>query len=214
MERFRLTTSDLPLNFYRVQYPGTWTNFDEEGRLAAKDTESTHSTESSLRDAVIDAFKWNSYTPSPFIIVFSDRDHAERWAVTMSKSRGECEVFTIDTRQLDGVHIFKLSTLVDKLGIKLPEKAQQHKNMAYLCLHWIPATALSSSESTSSIQESETISVMLLESALLISGKDGRMKGIRYWRFTRITLFRGRAPTGARRCMAITARTKKSNRTI
>ena len=156
MERYRLDVDCLPNLFYRVQYPGTQTIHDETG-FSTKGVVSSSPNEDEFKDLVAEAFQWDSLVPSPFINVFSEKDHAENWALKWLHVEDEvCKVLAIKTCELDSVMVFKLSTLMDELGINLRGGALQHKKGAYLCLHRIPARAVGTSESLSSIKSSKT----------------------------------------------------------
>jgi len=170
MEQFRLDIHDLPTSFHRVQYPGSQTTYNESG-LSARDTTSFYPEDrTKFRDSVAEAFKWSSRIPSPYVAVFSEKDHAQNWALRWTDRNGpDCEVVTIDSRELDGVYIFKLSTIVDELNIALPNGASQHEKGAYLCLHRVPAKAVQSSESTSSIRASKIANTQVSGFMVLIS---------------------------------------------
>ena len=155
MEQYRLDIDCLPSLFYRVQYPTSHTIHDETG-LSARGTISSNPDEDEFKDLVAKAFIWGSDVPSPFIKVFSEKDHAENWALKWLDVEDErCSLLTIESCQLDSVKVFKVSTLVNNLGINLPDGALQHKKGAYLCVHRIPARAVCTSESLSSIEASE-----------------------------------------------------------
>lgn len=155
MELYRLDISALPPEFYRVQHPGCRTIYDEDG-LRARDTASIFTNDADLHASVYQAFLWSSATDSPFVAVFSDKSHAENWALRRSETLdADCQLITVKTTELGSVHVFKLSTLVHRLGIALQEGASQHEHGAYLCLHRIPANALVVVRSTSEIKRGQ-----------------------------------------------------------
>jgi hypothetical protein len=105
-----------------------------------------------LRAAVVAAFTWSSRVPSPFIAVFSDREHATRWAISChQREQGQVTLAEVDTSRLTNVRVLKLSTLVQELAIVLAEGAAQHEEGAYLCLRQIPRTAIVSITSASEL---------------------------------------------------------------
>ena len=55
---------------------------------------------------------------------------------------GDVRIFRIKTALLGDTIVFKLSTLVEKLFLDIPDGAAQHIGGAYLCLHKIPAIAI------------------------------------------------------------------------
>ena len=145
MDNFGLNVSNLPDRFYRVTYPNS-TPFSETIGFEARN-QSLVDLESPdrLRNAVKYAFTWSSRVPSPFIAVFSERDHAERWAISNGRrDRGNFAVVEIDTSKLTNVKVLRLSTVFQALGINLSDGAAQHELGAYLCLKAIPRRAIMS----------------------------------------------------------------------
>ena len=57
-------------------------------------------------------------------------------------SKGDWALHTVSTTPLEGKTFSKLSDLVEKLCLDLPEGAKQHVHGAFICLHRIPATAI------------------------------------------------------------------------
>lgn len=50
-------------------------------------------------------------------------------------------------------HLFRLSDLVEKLSLDIPEGAGQHIQGAFICLHHIPATAIGKSRTPAEVEE-------------------------------------------------------------
>jgi hypothetical protein len=145
MDNFSLAVYDLPARFYRVTYPNS-TPFSETTGFEARN-QSLVNLESTdrLRVAVESAFTWSSRSPSPFIAVFSERDHAKRWAISYDRrDQGDVAVVEIDTSKLTNIKVLRLSTVVQALKINLSDGAAQHKLGAYLCLKTIPPQAIMS----------------------------------------------------------------------
>jgi hypothetical protein len=145
MDNFGLNVANLPDRFYRVTYPNS-TPFSETTGFEARN-QSLVNLESPdrLREAIKYAFTWSSRVPSPFIAVFSERDHAERWAISYHRRhQGNVAVVEIDTSKLTNVKVLRLSTVVQALGIILGDGAAQHELGAYLCLKAIPPRAIMS----------------------------------------------------------------------
>ncbi|KAE8391093.1 hypothetical protein BDV23DRAFT_171855 [Aspergillus alliaceus] len=87
--------------------------------------------------------------PVPFISLFSDREHAENWRLKQPwhgkatcLPRSDWVLYVIDTNRLHDACFFRLKDLVEGLGLKLPDKADQHIGGTYLCLHNIPPAAI------------------------------------------------------------------------
>ncbi|EED14475.1 hypothetical protein TSTA_106850 [Talaromyces stipitatus ATCC 10500] len=150
MNQYCCRPEELPLHLYRVHYPESQTTLTGEG-LKATDTttlygNSTHEL-SLFKQAVEDHFTWGYRGRSPFISFFSDRNHAENWGCTepwrgSNPHSEEWTLCTIDISLLDGVHVFKVSRLVDALGVRIPKRAEQHEGGSYICLHKVPAHAI------------------------------------------------------------------------
>ncbi len=158
MERFRLPSYALPQYLYRVRCPDSQTIFAPDSGYTARDTSAFYTDDLEFGDSTIQAFTWFSRIPSPYIALFSEKEHAENWALSWSDRVGEeCEIITIDSRELDSVYVSRLSSVVDELKLTVPYGASQHIKGAYLCLHRIPASALCVFESCSGIRESKIV---------------------------------------------------------
>jgi hypothetical protein len=211
MDKYCVSQFMLPLHLYRVQYSGTQTIYDHKMGLMAQDSTPVYNDDSEFRESIVQAFTWSSSKPSPYIALFSEKDHAENWALSWSSQRnGERQVITINTRQLRGIYVFKLSTLVENLNIVLPHGASQHRKGAYLCLHRIPSQAISAIESGWDIQSSKFTtpwiwSIQVRSNIFCKGGNNysGLAKG------TWITVLRDPALTGAASSVANMIPTKK-----
>jgi hypothetical protein len=141
MNEYRCQPEELPHHLYRVHYPESQTTRAEVG-FKATDTTTVYGNHDLclFKQAVEDHFTWGYRGRSPFISLFSDRDHAEKWGCAepwlgSNPHREQWSLFTIDTSLLKEVYVFKVSWLVDALGVKIPERAVQHERGSYICLH-------------------------------------------------------------------------------
>lgn len=162
MDRLRCATDSLPPYLWRVQYSSSQTSYCPDSNnnghhgygLQARDTHTFYTEDKleSFRQSVERQFTWSWRGPQPYISLFSDEEHAENWALRepwkgnydYHDDTSDWEILTINTRQLQlaDIYIFKLSDLQRELDVSLPERAQQHSEGAYLCLHRIPASAI------------------------------------------------------------------------
>lgn len=107
-----------------------------------------------LKEKVEQAFQWDHRVSSPFVAVFSGKLHAENWALRCGNgSLVEQLVYTIRAANLGDTTVFKLSHLVQSFRIHPRDGAKQHIKGAYLCLHRIPALAISGSYTALTIEE-------------------------------------------------------------
>ena len=148
MDEFRCRSAVLPVYLYRVQYPRCQTVHSGEG-LTAKDTNVIYSKDEikSFCQSIEQQMTWGHRGAQPYITCFSDKDHAKNWARKEPwnpsvKDKGSWALLTIDTRLMPDTYIFSLKDLVTSLDIMIPERASQHENGAYLCLHRIPTSAI------------------------------------------------------------------------
>lgn len=100
-----------------------------------------------FKQAVENHFTWSYWGFSMFISLFSDRSHAENWGrkepwLMPNKQSGHWTLLTIDASFLEKACVFKVRRLIDALGVKIPEKAGQHQEGPYICLHKVPAHAI------------------------------------------------------------------------
>lgn len=151
MEKSCCSPGSLPPYLYRVQYEGSqtaWSGYGDD--LAARDTYTTYDESKipAFRQSIINQFTWEHRRPQPYISCFSDMEHALNWAFKAPWRRGPAPVskvfafVTIDTNQLRETQIFSVNELASRFRIALPDRASQHTEGAYLCLHRIPNSAL------------------------------------------------------------------------
>ncbi|KAG8526158.1 uncharacterized protein KY384_000151 [Bacidia gigantensis] len=140
--------SNPPSELYRIQYSQSHTTFSTETGFKAKDTTTTFgfTDETKFTQAIEKHFTWGNRDASPFISLFSNREHAENWGCkepwNHRGGKGDWALCTISTDKLEGMKLFKLSDLVEKLQVEIPERASQHIHGAYICLYGIPASAI------------------------------------------------------------------------
>ena len=148
MEKFDCRPTDLPPKLYRLWYPGCQTTLSGNG-LAAKDTNVFYSENEmvAFRQSIVRQMTWSYRGAQPYITCFSEKDHAENWALKQpwnprGQEKGSWILLTIDTRLLSETYVFRLNDLVKNLALTIPERAFQHVQGAYLCLHRIPMSAI------------------------------------------------------------------------
>ncbi|KAK0745119.1 hypothetical protein B0T21DRAFT_267717, partial [Apiosordaria backusii] len=160
MDEYRCPPQELPLHLYRVQYRNTRTVYNKSSGLEARDTTTLYNKsgfDDDFIQAVQNQFTWGHKGRTPFISFFSDEEHATKWGYSLkgwgrSSSNDDWTLLTIDTSCLQNVYVFKLSTLIDRMGVQIPKKAMDsHKPGGYICLHRIPACAISSVRTGSDI---------------------------------------------------------------
>ncbi|MCJ1425256.1 hypothetical protein MMC29_003144 [Sticta canariensis] len=162
MESYRC--SDVPPELYRVDYPGSRTTWTSQEGFKATDTSRTFGGNDLLdfKRSIEKSFTWSCRDPSPFISLFSDREHAENWGCRepwlgnhrSERSEGGWKLYVIDTTELRRTTLFfKLSSLVRGLSLDIPEMAQQHIEGAYLCLHRIPPAAVAEVRTPAQVEE-------------------------------------------------------------
>ncbi|KAK4911307.1 General control protein [Elasticomyces elasticus] len=118
--------------------------------LSAADTVTPfEDDDSTFKQSIINQFTWGNRTPTPFISVFSNHDHARLWALKMGTL---VQLYKIDVSQLSAQQIYQLATVVRHFDIKLAEAAQQHRAGAYLILHNIPPAAIVGVEDQEAIE--------------------------------------------------------------
>lgn len=164
MDQYRCPPEELPFELYRIQYPGSRTLRTDEGLVASDTTTSFGDSELErilFKRAMENHFTWGYRGRSPFISLFSDRDHAESWGCEepwcgSSPHREEWSLYTIDTCLLGDIYVFKVSKLVDDLGVRIPERAKQHVGGSYICLHREPARAILEEKAASDVKYCES----------------------------------------------------------
>lgn len=93
-------------------------------------------------------FTWNYRGPLPFISLFSEREHAENWGLKEpwqqrpNSLTKQWTLFAINTEVLEDAVFFSLKELVEDHQVQIPDAAKQHIHGAYICLHRIPAAAI------------------------------------------------------------------------
>lgn len=161
MDGYICSILDLPDELYRVNYPGSRVAFSTEEGFVASDTTKTFDADAldDFKRAIEKQFAWRCRDRLPFISLFSDREHAENWGRKEpwrgnDSSEGSWSLHIINTVELRNTHkFFKLSDLVEKLSLDIPEGAGQHIRGAFICLHRIPATAIVERRSPAEVEE-------------------------------------------------------------
>lgn len=150
MEAYRVPNDKLPRELYRVDYPESRTTYNPGEGFVAGDSAKNY-YEGDIYDFKQDIIKqvtWSYRNPLPFISLFSDLEHAENWGLKepwrdpSSSARGNWTLYVVDTELLVDATFFRLADLVQRLQLQILEKAQQHIDGAYLCLHRIPASSI------------------------------------------------------------------------
>ncbi|KAK5172751.1 uncharacterized protein LTR77_002871 [Saxophila tyrrhenica] len=157
MERLREKPWDLPEVFYRVQYPGCGTILNDGGSLQASDTTTTYGENDlvSFGQSLINQFIWG-HRGSPYISVFSDIEHAAKWAVKYSRDHNvKTVVYKIYRHALQDTLVFSVRNLELRRGVRIPEVSSQHRQNGYLCLHRIPAGAVKRCLDNNEVEESK-----------------------------------------------------------
>lgn len=140
--------------FYRVHYCDNQTRFMNNGLHVAKycDTYFDVSAvdEDIFRGFVERSFDWENRIPSVFINLFSKQEEAERWAMNLKrKSQSVHFVVKIDAQRLaQHRNVFKLSRLVNDLGVCIDGPGRRHIPHAYICLDIIDMAFIMSMEGT------------------------------------------------------------------
>ncbi|EEA23475.1 hypothetical protein EYB25_006208 [Talaromyces marneffei] len=164
MDEYRLSKRDLPLYLYQVDYPGSRTTYFPEVGLFAANTTKTYPEQEveTFKTDIVKQFTWSCRESLPFINLFSDIKHAENWGLkqpwrqALDFGGDDWTLFEIRTDILDEAarKIFRLKDLVESFDLEIPDKAGQHIDDAYLCLHSIPASAIVQDWSPSQVRES------------------------------------------------------------
>lgn len=150
MDAYVCSKFDIPNELYRVDYPGSQTTFSGTNGFSASNTSKVYGNKAlaEFKQAVVNQFTWGCRDSLPFISLFSDRDHAENWGRKEPWRKhkgpnGDWSLHVIDTTKLKDAHqLFKLSDLLDKLNLNIPDFASQHIRGAFLCLHRVPIQAI------------------------------------------------------------------------
>ncbi|KAH1445745.1 hypothetical protein KXW65_003964 [Aspergillus fumigatus] len=148
---YRLSNESVPSRLYRIDYPGSRTGYSKSEDFIAAHRRKTYADQanSEFKRDIVKQFTWDCRDPVPFISLFSDREHAENWGLKQPwvgkapyLSRSNWALYVIDTNRLEDACFFRLQDLVECLGLRLPDKADQHISGTYLCLHNIPPAAI------------------------------------------------------------------------
>ena len=159
MEKF--VYSNAPDQLYRVDYSGSRTRYTPLEGFKATDTLKVFDADEldDFKQAIEKHFHWRFRELDPFITLFSDREHAENWGRTEPwqkdlGSEGGWALYVIDTAELETTtSLFKLSTLVEKLNVHIPQGARQHVRGGFVCLHHIPSTAIAEKRTPRQIED-------------------------------------------------------------
>ncbi|KAK4209951.1 tryptophan dimethylallyltransferase-domain-containing protein [Rhypophila decipiens] len=158
---FPLIAGWLPAYLYRVMYCPSQTRYSAAGWLEARDTQKFASHEpfdrDEFRDMVLNHIDWNSGGKSPFISLLPGPCGAVDWGRAL-RPNNNWDLVEIETAELlwEGVRLFKLVDVSDKLGIDLPAKKSSYLRFEYLCLHRVPPNAITQKVSKEKIP-SDTI---------------------------------------------------------
>jgi hypothetical protein len=141
MDSYQLGPGDFPLTLYRIDYPGAQTTWSPRWGFQAAST-FTPLRVAGLRNAVQYHLDWRSRITSPFISTFGNRQHAENWANTwIANNNQTCYLLEIRLDADDDVRVFRVRSLVDRLGVTTRlDPSQYHSE--YLCFQRIPSEAV------------------------------------------------------------------------
>ncbi|KAK4679977.1 hypothetical protein QC764_0040290 [Podospora pseudoanserina] len=167
MDSVHCSHKELPSYLYRIQGKTTQTQYDTSEGLEARDTTTLFgrtSGQDKFSKAVYNQFDWYFEGRTQFISFFSSKDHATNWGHKLkkwrrgSRSNDDWSILTIDTSCLENTYVFKLSTVIDELGVQIPQKAgDAHKDGAYFCLYRVPPCAIVSKKTGSETDEFDSI---------------------------------------------------------
>lgn len=167
MDSVRCSHKELPLYLYRIQGKTTKTQYNPSKGLEARDTTTLFgrtSGQDKFSEAVYNQFDWDLGGRTQFISFFSDENHAINWGFKLKKwgprsdSNDDWSILTIDTSCLENTYVFKLSTVIDELGVQIPQKAgAAHKDDAYFCLYRVPPCAIVSMKKGSKLKRFDGI---------------------------------------------------------
>ncbi|KAK4670119.1 uncharacterized protein QC763_0039510 [Podospora pseudopauciseta] len=167
MDSVRCSHKELPSYLYRIQGKTTQTQYDTSEGLEARDTTTLFgrtSGQDKFSKAVYNQFNWSFQGRTQFISFFSSKKHATHWGRKLKKwglrsdSDDDWSILTIDTSCLKNTYVFKLSTVIDELGVQIPQKAEDaHKDGAYFCLYRVPPCAIVSEKRGRELLSSDSI---------------------------------------------------------
>ena len=133
---------ELPRRLWRVTHGNSQSRWEKDtGHLVAADQLREFHNGRGLKEAVEEHINWHSSEPSCFLSVFSDEDHARKWAAQREKKNPPAYIHEIDTTRLPvSAYVLDMEVLMAKLDIKNPYPAHE-----LLFLHRIPVWSVSSS---------------------------------------------------------------------
>lgn len=178
---YRLSNESVPSRLYRIDYPGSRTGYSgSEGFIAAHRTKTyADQANSEFKRDIVKQFTWDCRDPVPFISLFSDREHAENWGLKQPwrgkapyLSRSNWALYVIDTNRLEDACFFRLQDLVEDLGLRLPDKADQHVSGTY-----IPPAAIVERIDPEQVKIGIFNGIMRVLESRLILGRQGQPVG-------------------------------------
>ncbi|KAF2200522.1 hypothetical protein GQ43DRAFT_70119 [Delitschia confertaspora ATCC 74209] len=139
--RHEPTPTAVPRTVYRVDYMSSQTTFNKTDGFRARNQTTIINTPSTLQKYAMPHLAWQTNFSSPFISVFADKQHAERWARTFAEKNGDkCYVVSVDTTKLARGPIFRAADLLADVELSPAEESMHFSE--YLVLHRIPGMAL------------------------------------------------------------------------
>jgi hypothetical protein len=133
----------VPKTVYRVDYSGSQTTFSPTAGFLARNQSTIINTPQQIQRFAIPHLLWQSNISSPFISVFADKEHAERWARDLAERNNSNSLYyvvAIDTEKLARGPIFRAADIL--AGRVLSEMEEGLHFSEYLVLHRIPGQAL------------------------------------------------------------------------
>jgi hypothetical protein len=140
LEYYQISEQNFPLTVYRVHYPGSQTTYSPQRGFEAASNFTPYRV-NGLRNAVKNHLNWGFRVyKSPFISTFGNKWHAESWARKWRKNNGyqPCYITVITIDEEDGVMVFDVVDLVNRLGIVTSYECDSE----YLCFHRIPSEVI------------------------------------------------------------------------
>ncbi|KAL8793811.1 MAG: hypothetical protein Q9195_003641 [Heterodermia aff. obscurata] len=142
MDAWSVKPGYVPRRLYRVDYEDAWSEYIPELGFQAATTTHEHllaDYPALFIESLENHLDWKSRVPSPYISLFSQKLHAENWALKwMERHPGkECCVFEINGMKLDRACLFRPYSMGDSLGAD--SWVDPHE---YLCLHFVPEDAI------------------------------------------------------------------------
>ncbi|KIM23818.1 hypothetical protein M408DRAFT_249169 [Serendipita vermifera MAFF 305830] len=146
MESYR--HRELPSTLYRVHHPGAQASYsDDYGFNAASNFLPLYLT--GLQDAVGNHLDWEHRRfTSPFISTFDNKQHAVRWAQRWYENNDDndemCYIMEINIEEEneDDVIAFRVTELVNRLGLSIPWLKPSQYRSEYLFYRQIPSKVI------------------------------------------------------------------------